>query len=311
MEHLTHQPRLVLDWHFSTPKMSCCPHVGAQGTRHPSRRQQRPARRMARALSTDMGATTHFGSREVPVEDKARLVGEVFHGVADNYDRMNDVLSLGVHRCWKDAFVAALHPQPGAAFLDVAGGTGDIAFRLVDRLQAAARADGEPSAVMVLDINSSMLKVGEERAAERYGALPSSVDLRFVEGDAQNLPLPDESVDQYTIAFGIRNVTDIPAALREAHRVLRRGGRFSCLEFSRVEAPIVGPVYRWYNATVLPVAGHVVAGDWAAYQYLAESIERFPDQETFRAMIADAGFHAATYSNYSLGIVAAHDGWKL
>eukprot|EP00992_Anisonema_acinus_P000318 TRINITY_DN10114_c0_g1_i7.p1 TRINITY_DN10114_c0_g1~~TRINITY_DN10114_c0_g1_i7.p1 ORF type:complete len:211 (-),score=33.36 TRINITY_DN10114_c0_g1_i7:239-871(-) len=157
-----------------------------------------------------------------------------------------------------------------------------------------------------------------------------SVDLRFVEGDAQNLPLPDESVDQYTIAFGappgltplrrtraprfpsgIRNVTDIPAALREAHRVLRRGGRFSCLEFSRVEAPIVGPVYRWYNATVLPVAGHVVAGDWAAYQYLAESIERFPDQETFRAMIADAGFHAATYSNYSLGIVAAHDGWKL
>jgi ubiquinone/menaquinone biosynthesis methyltransferase len=268
-----------------------------------------------RAYAPTEGSTTHFGYREVPIDEKAGMVGKVFHSVADKYDLMNDVLSLGAHRLWKRSFVERADPQLGCQYLDVAGGTGDIAFRIADALQSKAlhspRPLATPSLITVLDINSSMLKVGQDRAKERYPALPPSVQLRFVEGDAQKLPLDDHSIDLYTIAFGIRNVTDIPMALREAHRVLRPGGRFLCLEFSKVTNPLLRPFYHLYNHNLLPVVGHVVASDWDSYQYLAESIERFPSQEDFKTMLQDAGFQHVTYTNYTEGIVAVHDGWKL
>eukprot|EP00667_Euglena_gracilis_P018569 EG_transcript_19736 len=272
-------------------------------------------RRAVQPLSTGAKPTTHFGYKEVPVEEKATLVGKVFHNVADKYDLMNDVLSLGVHRVWKNCFVAKADPQLGCQYLDVAGGTGDIAFRIIDALHQKAlnrsRPVDTPSLVTILDINSSMLKVGEDRARQRYPSLHPALQMKFVEGDAQQLPVEDGSIDLYTIAFGIRNVTDIPQALREAHRVLRPGGRFLCLEFSKVTNPLLQPVYHLYNHNLLPVVGHVVASDWDSYQYLAESIERFPTQEAFKAMIEEAGFKHVAYTNYTEGIVAVHEGWKL
>eukprot|EP00906_Rhabdomonas_costata_P011446 RCo016316 len=267
------------------------------------------------AAAPKEAGTTHFGFQEVPVADKAKLVGGVFHKVADSYDLMNDVMSVGIHRLWKNSFVELVNPQLGCEYLDVAGGTGDIAFRIVDALTAkgmsTVRPLAKPSRVTVLDINSSMLKVGEERAAKRYPALHPSVTMRWVEGDAQCLPIDSNSIDQYTIAFGIRNVTDIPAALRDAHRVLKRGGRFLCLEFSKVNNPLLRPLYQVYNFNILPVMGHLIASDWGSYQYLAESIEKFPDQERFKAMLQEAGFKNVSYTNYSLGICAVHDAWKL
>jgi len=242
-------------------------------------------------------ATTHFGFKDVPVNEKAGMVRQVFDSVAGRYDLMNDLMSLGIHRLWKDALMDWIAPRPDLTLLDVAGGTGDIAFRY------RARGGGP---VTVCDINESMLTVGRERAAE------NGIDgLTWIVGNAEMLPVESSSVDLYTIAFGLRNVTDIDAALREAKRVLKPGGRFLCLEFSRLAIPALDPVYDFYSFKILPEIGARVANDREAYQYLAESIRRFPDQESFVERIDAAGFGRIRYRNLSGGIAAIHSAWKL
>ncbi|WP_169566650.1 bifunctional demethylmenaquinone methyltransferase/2-methoxy-6-polyprenyl-1,4-benzoquinol methylase UbiE [Sneathiella limimaris] len=244
--------------------------------------------------------TTHFGFRDVPVDEKAGLVRGVFDSVAENYDLMNDLMSGGVHRLWKTAMIDWLNPQPGQHLLDVAGGTGDIAFKFMDRVDGNAK-------VTVLDINHAMLSVGQERALDQ-GRL-SGYD--WVNGDAMALPLPDKSVDAYTIAFGIRNVTDIPAALREARRVLKPGGRFMCLEFSKVTLPVLKEFYDLYSFKILPKIGGAVANDEASYKYLVESIRKFPDADTFKKMIEEAGLGQVKYRILSGGIAAIHSAWRI
>ncbi|MBB3810189.1 bifunctional demethylmenaquinone methyltransferase/2-methoxy-6-polyprenyl-1,4-benzoquinol methylase UbiE [Pseudochelatococcus contaminans] len=245
--------------------------------------------------------TTHFGFRDVPLARKQGLVDDVFHKVADRYDLMNDLMSAGMHRLWKDALISMLRPPHHHAFhhLDVAGGTGDIAFRVL-------QAGGPRTAVTILDINGDMLRVGRERAGDKYGER-----LRFVQGNAETLPLPSSTYDAYTIAFGIRNVPDIPAALREAYRVLRRGGRFLCLEFSRVDVPLLDAFYDAYSFNVIPGLGRLVTGDGEPYRYLVESIRKFPTPDAFTDMITEAGFARASYRPLSGGIVAIHSGWKV
>lgn len=249
-------------------------------------------------------ATVDYGFRSVPAAAKQDLVGSVFDRVARRYDTMNDLMSLGAHRLWKSAMVAALNPPraPTRAYrvLDVAGGTGDIAFRLDD--VAPGRLD-----ITVLDINGSMLAVGRERAR----AAGRSDNLHFLQGNAEHLPFEDNGFDGYTIAFGIRNVTRIEAALAEAYRVLRPGGRFVCLEFSTVDVPGLDALYDLYSFNIVPVMGRIVAGDDEPYRYLVESIRRFPGQEKFAAMIAAAGFSRVSYRNLSGGVVALHAGWKI
>jgi demethylmenaquinone methyltransferase/2-methoxy-6-polyprenyl-1,4-benzoquinol methylase len=237
-----------------------------------------------------------FGYEDVDPAEKTRRVGAVFASVAKRYDIMNDLMSAGMHRLWKDDFVRALKPRPGEQILDMAGGTGDIAFRI-----AAAGAD-----VTVADINPHMLEVGIERAAAK-----GLTGLVWREENAETLSFPDRSFDAYTIAFGIRNVTDIPAALREAHRVLRFGGRFFCLEFSTTQWPGFGDAYDLYSETLVPRIGQLVAGDRDSYQYLVESIRRFPKMPEFAAMISAAGFGNVRYRPILGGAVAIHSGWKL
>jgi demethylmenaquinone methyltransferase/2-methoxy-6-polyprenyl-1,4-benzoquinol methylase len=245
---------------------------------------------------------THFGERKVRLDEKQGLVDEVFHKVADRYDLMNDLMSFGLHRVWKDILVAKVRPSRERPFvhLDVAGGTGDVAFRV-------ARAGGPKTSVTVVDINSEMLRVGEERARERK----EGARLSFVAGNAEALPLPDGRFDAYTIAFGIRNVPRIEAALKDAYRVLKRGGRFLCLEFSRVDLPVVDRIYDAYSFAAIPAIGKLVAGDGAPYRYLVESIRKFPSPERFQDMIGAAGFARADFERLSGGIVAVHSGWKL
>ncbi len=243
-----------------------------------------------------MTATTHFGAKEVPEGDKARLVGLVFDAVAPRYDLMNDVLSGGMHRLWKAAMVDWLRPRAGLEMIDVAGGTGDIAGRVLQRVKGQAE-------ITVCDINVSMLNMGRVRAGD--------APIRWLAGDAQNLPCPDRSFDAYTIAFGIRNVTHIDAALREAHRVLKPGGRFLCLEFSSVDMPGLDKLYDLYSFKLMPLLGEVIGGNRDAYQYLAESIRRFPDQNKFAQMIRDAGFAQVTFRNQLAGIAAIHSGWRI
>ncbi len=246
-----------------------------------------------------------FGFREVAPDEKPALVREIFSSVASRYDLMNDLMSGGVHRLWKDAFVDWLNPQPGMAVLDVAGGTGDIAFRIAARTQAKAKRSGEGSRITVCDINLAMLQQGVKR--------PQALDdsIAWVCGDAEDLPIEDASQDAYTIAFGIRNTTHLDDALDEAYRVLRPGGRFLCLEFSRVAAPGLDAIYDLYSFAVLPRLGEIVAGDGAAYRYLAESIRRFPAQAPFAKLIAHAGFAQVKFRNLSGGIAAMHSGWKV
>jgi demethylmenaquinone methyltransferase/2-methoxy-6-polyprenyl-1,4-benzoquinol methylase len=247
---------------------------------------------------------THFGYRQVPLEAKQALVDDVFHSVARRYDLMNDLMSGGLHRAWKDALVTAVAPppqgRPGHSFtlLDVAGGTGDIAFRVVEAGGAGIRAT-------VADINAQMLAVGRARAA----ALGHAVD--FVEANAEALPFPDRRFDAVTIAFGIRNVPRIEAALAEAHRVLRIGGRFLCLEFSSVDVPGLDALYDLYSFNVIPALGGMVAGDAEAYRYLVESIRRFPPPAAFAAMLEAAGLRRVSFQRLSGGIVALHSGWRL
>ncbi|PJI44746.1 MAG: bifunctional demethylmenaquinone methyltransferase/2-methoxy-6-polyprenyl-1,4-benzoquinol methylase UbiE [Rhizobium sp.] len=252
--------------------------------------------------SANGGMETSYGFREVAEGEKQVLVNEVFHKVAKRYDIMNDVMSAGLHRIWKDAMIAALNPRKDPAYkvLDVAGGTGDIAFRIVETSGRLAHAT-------VLDINGSMLGVGAERA-EKKGL---SGNLTFVEANAEELPFEDNSFDAYTIAFGIRNVPRIDVALSEAYRVLKRGGRLLVLEFSEVEMPLLDRFYDQWSFKAIPRFGKMITGDAEPYQYLVESIRKFPNQGDFAKMISSAGFSRVTFTNYSGGIAALHSGWKL
>ena len=243
--------------------------------------------------------TTHFGFQTVPEADKAGMVHGVFTRVASKYDVMNDLMSGGMHRLWKDAMMDWLAPRSGQRLLDVAGGTGDVAFRFLKRAPGAT--------AVVLDLTEGMLVAGRQRAeAERLAS-----DLEWVVGDAMALPFANNSFDVYTISFGIRNVTRITDALAEAYRVLRPGGRLMVLEFSRIPNDLAQWVYDKYSFNVIPVIGQVVAGDRESYQYLVESIRKFPDQDGFAAMIKTAGFGQVAYRNLSMGIAALHSGWKI
>ena len=240
--------------------------------------------------------TVSFGYEDIAASEKAARVGGVFTSVAAKYDLMNDAMSGGMHRLWKDRFVRRVKPREDEQILDMAGGTGDIAFRL-----AASGAS-----VTVADINPAMLEVGMERAGKR------GIDgLVWTEANAETLTFPDRFFDAYTIAFGIRNVTDIPAALKEAHRVLRRGGRFYCLEFSTTLWPGFGEIYDAYSHKIVPKVGQLLAGDADSYRYLIESIRRFPDMEKFKGMIAEAGFVQTRVEPMLGGLVAIHSGWKI
>lgn len=262
-----------------------------------------------------MTRTTHFGFRNVAEEEKETLVRGVFDRVASRYDLMNDLMSGGLHRLWKNEMVRRLHPRSGMRILDVAGGTGDIAFRMLDAVDKKMKnplPDPPPHAeegieVTICDINQQMLIEGQNRAIDRNRLQP----LNWVCGNAETLPFPDASFDAYTIAFGIRNVTHIDAALREAHRVLKIGGRFLCLEFSQVKQDWLRKAYDRYSFSMIPTVGQYVTGSAEPYQYLVESIRRFPDQETFAAMIRAAGFGNVQWNNMTQGVVALHSGRKL
>jgi demethylmenaquinone methyltransferase/2-methoxy-6-polyprenyl-1,4-benzoquinol methylase len=244
---------------------------------------------------------TDFGFRQVPLADKQAMVDDVFRSVASRYDLMNDVMSGGLHRAWKDVMVTEVNPPRGDrpfALLDLAGGTGDIAFRVM-------AAGGAGTRVTVADINPDMLAVGRTRAEER------GLDVEFVEGNAEALPFPDRSFDAVTIAFGIRNVPRIDQALSEARRVLRLGGRFLCLEFSTVDVPGLDALYDLYSFNMIPTLGRMIAGDAESYRYLVESIRRFPHPEAFADMIRAAGLRRVSYQRMAGGIVALHSGWRL
>ncbi len=246
---------------------------------------------------------TDFGFRRIRLEEKQELVDSVFHSVARRYDLMNDLMSAGLHRAWKSALVTAINPPRNDRdfrLLDVAGGTGDIAFRVIE-------AGGGGTHATILDINSGMLEVGRERAEKRG----LDYALTFVEANAEKLPLPDLSFDAYSIAFGIRNVPRIDAALREAYRVLKPGGHFLCLEFSSVEVPGLDAIYDFYSFNAIPAIGRVVTGDAESYRYLVESIRKFPKPEVFASMMRDAGFAHVSYTKMTGGIVALHSGWRL
>ena len=240
--------------------------------------------------------TTHFGFREVPAAAKAGLVREVFDSVAGRYDLMNDLMSLGVHRLWKAAFVHQVAPRAGERFVDLAGGTGDIAFALMER-----GAD-----VVVCDYNEQMVRRGRQRAADR-ALVPGPA---WAVGDAMALPFASSSVDGITIAFGLRNVTDPEKALAEIRRVLKPGGRFHCLEFSRFALPLLDRLYDVYSFEVLPRLGRWIAGDAESYRYLAESIRRFPPQGKLAGMMRAAGMGQVSHRNLSGGIAAIHRGWR-
>jgi len=243
-----------------------------------------------------------FGYRRVRREEKAGLVGAVFDSVAPRYDLMNDLMSGGIHRLWKGELVDRLRPRPGETILDLAGGTGDIALRVLERVES-----GGGARLVVCDLTLSMLEAGRDRALDQ-GILRG---LGWIAGDAQAIPLADRSVDACTMAFGLRNVTEVPVALAEIRRVLKPGGRFLCLEFSRVAAPGLDQLYDLYSFGVLPRLGEMVAGDGAAYRYLAESIRRFPAQGAFARLIGGAGFAQVKFRNLSGGIAAMHSGWKV
>ncbi|KAL7635223.1 UNVERIFIED_CONTAM: hypothetical protein RMT77_014210 [Armadillidium vulgare] len=278
---------------------------------------------------------THFGYETVSKEEKTERVHSVFENVAEKYDLMNDVMSGGIHRLWKDYFVDRLHPTVNINLLDVAGGTGDITFRV---LQYIRNEFGETSnypvdesskllnyekdiysgdkveeenrrkcKVTVCDLSDSMLSVGKERAL----TLGYDEDIDWICGNAQELPFPDDTFDAYTIAYGMRNVADIPKALSEAYRVLKPGGRFMCLEFSLVENSLIRSVYDLYSFQLIPVMGQIIAADWDSYQYLVESIRKFPDQETYKSMIEEAGFRNVLYENLTFGVTAIHSGFKI
>ncbi|MCI2394736.1 bifunctional demethylmenaquinone methyltransferase/2-methoxy-6-polyprenyl-1,4-benzoquinol methylase UbiE [Aliiroseovarius sediminis] len=250
-------------------------------------------------MSTSETKTTHFGFKTVDEDEKAGMVHGVFTNVASKYDIMNDVMSAGIHRVWKDAMMDWLAPRNGQRLLDVAGGTGDISFRFLDRAPEAS--------AVVLDMTEQMLVEGRKRA----DADNKADHLDWVVGDAMALPFEDNSFDRYTISFGIRNVTRIPDALAEAYRVLKPGGRLMVLEFSQLPNDGMQKLYDLYSFNVIPRMGKLIADDADSYQYLVESIRKFPDQESFARMIRQAGFENVKYRNLSMGIAALHSGWKI
>ena len=252
-------------------------------------------------MTERVGKQADFGFRRVPLAAKQAMVDGVFDSVAKRYDLMNDLMSGGLHRAWKDVLVATVNPPKGErpfALLDLAGGTGDVAFRV-------AKAGGMGTHVTVADINTEMLAVGRTRAGEQ------GLDVTFIEGNAEKLPLPDRAFDAVTIAFGIRNVPRIDAALAEAHRVLRIGGRFLCLEFSNVDVPGLDKAYDLYSFNVIPAIGRAVTGDAEAYRYLVESIRKFPKPATFAEMMRAACFRRVSHQPLTGGVVAIHSGWRL
>ncbi len=245
------------------------------------------------------GPSASFGFRDVDAAQKAGLVRGVFDRVAGRYDLMNDLMSVGVHRLWKDAVAARLNPQPGETIIDCAGGTGDMARRFAKLARRAQlRRGGADAKIFVVDYNAEMIAAGRER-----GGMP---EITWAVGDAQRLPLPDASAEAYVISFGIRNVTHIPGALREARRVLKPGGRFLCLEFSRPVTEALRKAYDAWSFGVIPEIGARVAGDRASYQYLVESIRRFPDQQAFATLIGEAGFAQVGWTNFTAGVAALH-----
>ncbi|MGO8925235.1 MAG: bifunctional demethylmenaquinone methyltransferase/2-methoxy-6-polyprenyl-1,4-benzoquinol methylase UbiE [Xanthobacteraceae bacterium] len=248
-----------------------------------------------------MTETAHFGARQVPLEDKQDLVDDVFRSVARRYDLMNDLMSFGLHRAWKDALVTAVNPPKNRPFalLDIAGGTGDVALRVIVRGGAQTRAT-------VCDINADMLDIGRERAVAR-----GLDNIVFAEANAEALPFADRTFDAATIAFGIRNVPRIERALSEAYRVLKIGGKFVCLEFSAVDVPGLDRLYDFYSFNVIPTLGRMVTGDAESYRYLVESIRRFPSPQDFAAMLRGAGFARVAFQSMSGGIVTLHSGWRL
>lgn len=251
---------------------------------------------------TSSRATTSFGYNEVPTDAKQGLVNRVFSSVAERYDLMNDLMSGGLHRLWKDDFVTQIGPPKSDRpfrLLDVAGGTGDIALRFIRR-------GGPGCNAVICDISPEMLEVGHRRVNSE--GMADRIEL--VEGNAEALPFEDAKFDTYTIAFGIRNVTHIDQALREAYRILKPGGRFLCLEFSQVDVPILDRIYDFHSFEVIPRLGKMAAGDEESYRYLVESIRKFPDQETFAEMVRAARFSRVTYRNLSGGIAAIHGGWR-
>ncbi|MBF0175559.1 MAG: bifunctional demethylmenaquinone methyltransferase/2-methoxy-6-polyprenyl-1,4-benzoquinol methylase UbiE [Magnetococcales bacterium] len=249
---------------------------------------------------TDEPSTTHFGYQEIPVADKVRHVGEVFDAVADRYDLMNDLMSLGIHRLWKRHAIRRLRLSPGHHALDLAGGTGDLARLMIEKMQHRGR-------VTLCDINAAMLATGRQRLTD--AGLVDGID--WVQGDAERLPFPDNTFHAVTIGFGIRNVTRIEVALAEMVRVLRPGGQLLCLEFSRLAIPLLQPLYDAYSFKVLPELGARVANNREAYQYLAESIRRFPDQQTLKSMLERQGLFRVDYLNLAAGIAAIHFGFKV
>jgi demethylmenaquinone methyltransferase/2-methoxy-6-polyprenyl-1,4-benzoquinol methylase len=245
-----------------------------------------------------------FGYRDVAPAEKPGLVRGVFDSVARRYDIMNDLMSGGVHRLWKDAAAARLNPQPGDTIIDCAGGTGDMARRFARMARAARqRRGGAPAQVVVVDYNQRMIEAGRARGDYE--------DILWSVGDAQALPLPDAAANGYCISFGLRNVTDIPSALREARRVLRPGGRFLCLEFSRPTTEAIRRLYDAYSFSVIPAVGAAVAGDRGSYEYLVESIRRFPDQAKLAGLMEGAGFSRVGVTNFSGGVCALHQGWAI
>jgi demethylmenaquinone methyltransferase/2-methoxy-6-polyprenyl-1,4-benzoquinol methylase len=274
-----------------------------EGTSQPGAATE-PWRRLSKRASLpamDQATQTSFGFRKVAAGERQRLVNSVFSRVASRYDLMNDLMSGGMHRRWKADMINWLAPSPSARqeLIDVAGGTGDIARRFLEA--------GHPqSQAVICDISAEMLEAGRAKLAPRYGRR-----LAFVRGNAETLPFPDRSFDVFTIAFGIRNVTEIEAALAEAFRVLKRGGRFMCLEFSAVQTPMLDSLYDAWSFRVIPRLGDWVAGDADAYRYLVESIRKFPDQERFAGMVREAGFERVHYRNLTGGIAALHSGWRI
>lgn len=244
--------------------------------------------------------STSFGEKHVSPEEKTELVHGVFENVARKYDIMNDAMSGGIHRLWKNRFIAQIRPRPGMDYLDVAGGTGDIAFRINEKLKGGA------GSITLCDLTYNMLEVGRDRSIDR-GA---GDKFEWVTGNAEKLPFPDNSFDIYTIAFGLRNVTHIDDALSEAFRVLRPGGKFFCLEFSRVENPALSRLYDLYSDHLIPRMGQAIAGDRESYKYLVESIRKFPTQRKLEARLRDAGFTRTRYTNLSAGIACIHQGLK-
>jgi len=253
----------------------------------------------------DSSARTDFGFRRVPEGEKAPLVRSIFDHVAERYDLMNDLMSAGIHRWWKSEMVASLKPRPGQRLLDVAGGTGDISLRALPRLLAGGQASN--AGAVVCDVSPAMLAIGRARALDR-GILAG---IEWLCADAERLPVADRSVDLYTVGFGLRNVTRIDAALAEARRVLKPGGRFLCLEFTPEITPLLQPLYDLYSFQLVPLLGQIVTGDRDAYAYLVESIRRFPSQSELAEMIAAAGLEHVRFRNLTGGVAALHSAWRL